>query len=245
LRPDPTLPRPLSDFALAYAGRPAVVMGGGMSLPEQASRTITPDGWIRFAANEHAAKIGIRCDFIVSVDNIPEKVLPFGVPVITTRRWGQIRMFKQPSPVSGVCAAWAAWVMGCAPIVLLGMDLYVGGTYCHDPKAKSSGNAVSFAHHVSRWEKLKQLLPAAPIYVVDGPLLKVFPQYRGKNTGFALPERAAVLKQTAGIVVAIRKPIEFKPHSYAAGMTAELTESEARQALRANAGVILKGAVCA
>lgn len=234
-------PRPLSDLALKYCGRAAVIIGGGMSLPEQIK--LAPAGAVHLGANEHACKLGIRCDYIVCVDEVQEKVKPWGVPIISNRRWADYRMFKQPVTNSGACAAFCAWVMGCAPIVLVGMDCYVGGTYCHDPKARSSGNAVSLQGHLGRWERLKGMLPRAAIRSAGGPTQGVFPAYNPAETAFTIPTVAEVLRQCSGVLVDITKRIEFGPHVYAAGERAvELSEAEVRHAKRLNAAVVASGA---
>lgn len=234
------MPRPMSDLIHAHFGRPALVLGGGDSLP--AHGVAGPPDAVHIGANEHACKIGLRCEYIVAVDNIREKVTPYGVPVITSRRWGQFRMFKQPSPCSGPCAAWAAWVMGCAPIIIGGMDCYVGGTYCHDPKAKSSGKSQTLDNHLSRWATLRDKFPRAAIRTLGGPTLKVFAAYDPAETGFDIASREDILRSARGVLVEFTREIDFAPHKYRAGECAELTEAEARHTRRMKSGSVKQDA---
>lgn len=223
-------PKPLAELVLRHVGRPAVILGGGMSLPEQIK--VAPPNAIYVAANEHACVMKLPCDYIVAVDNIEDKLRAFGKPIISSRQWADYRMFKQPVTNSGCCAAFCAWAMGCAPIILVGMDCYKGGTYCHDPKAKSSGVVTPLANHIGRWQKLRGIIPLAAIRSAGGPTLNVFPLYNASENSFTIPSEQEVLRQVRGVVVDVVKKIDFKPHTYLPGERVELSAAEVRHGSR-------------
>jgi hypothetical protein len=204
--------RPVSELALAHAGRPALVIGGGESAPVQVARA--PAGAVVLSANQHGALL-TKCDYIVACDNKPGRryVAPhglvdlrgFGVPVISPRaEMADYRIFKVPVNSSGCMAAWAAWVMGCAPICLAGMDLYLGkATYFHSPKAKSTGTHVPEDTHAGRWRMLQAAIPGAMLRSLGGPLVGVLPAYDPAEPPAPPPTVIEVLAQARGTMAKI------------------------------------------
>lgn len=222
-------PRPLSELALAHAGRPAVVIGGGMSLPKQIA--LTPADAVRVAANQHAGVMGYQFDYVVAVDNDIEKIVrPFGRPIITPRRWGDYQIFGNTFHSSGVTAAYVAWVMGCAPVILVAMDCFVGGTYCHDPKARSSGTAVSVDKHLTKWARLLKACPGAAFRSAGGPTATLWPLYDPSEPVAPAPNRADILRAVSGIWIEVRNPVDFLA-GRKVGDRVEVSPAEARHAI--------------
>lgn len=162
----------------AHAGRAAVIMGGGPSLHEGVTRA--PGDAVYLSANDHGVRyfkhrgLPQRCAYVVAgdenerrwrgdvrarADGVPVDGKPWGCPVIGRQMWADYRLLFMPQPNSGIAAAWVARVMGCAPIILLGMDLYAGGTYHDDAKYKSSGKSLSAGDHRLNWIKFLSAFP--------------------------------------------------------------------------------------
>jgi hypothetical protein len=127
-----------------YKGRPAVVMGGAPSLPE--SLKACPDDAVYISANHHGAILR-KVDFIVYVDRLhqvsfaPMKMLlsKYKVPLVSIREEADIVMPHQFDGNSGLQAILFACMLKCDPIIVVGIEMFKGKTYFHDPDAKSSG----------------------------------------------------------------------------------------------------------
>jgi len=163
----------LAELALRYAGRAGVAMGGGESLPEQVARC--PDDAIYVSANQHGALLR-AVDFIVSIDGNEADVRPHGAPVIGRRVWCDYRIQDwQDFHYCGPTAAWVLRVLGCHPVILAGMDCYQGGTYHHDPAARSTGRLVSREEHVQHWRNLVPHMLGTAVRSCGGPTAEIFP----------------------------------------------------------------------
>lgn len=166
------IPRPITELLLLHAGRPAVVIGGGPSVPwyfvRGLSPALPPDDAVIITANGHGSRLALAgvCrtpDYCVCVDDDQEPVLrPYGVPLVTQRPFADIQLFTKPVFSSGMLGCWVAWLLGCAPIIPLGMDMYSGGTkqvYFDNPDAVSAGSWVPPAQHLEHWQKLLEVVP--------------------------------------------------------------------------------------
>ena len=108
--------------------------------------------------NEHGARLR-ACDYVVCFDSIEQRVRRYAgrAPIVSPQWFADIRVANHPYlPDSSALAAWCAWMMGCAPIVLCGIDLYggQGGVYWHSREAESRGAGVSVAEHLNRWRRV-------------------------------------------------------------------------------------------
>lgn len=238
-------PRPISELVHRHVGRPGVAIGGGISLPHQYERIVSLNA-VHVAANQHAHVMGYRFDYVAAVDpDMPAKVREFGKPVIsmaTRRAHADYVIFRDGFNSSGVTAAWALWVMGCAPIILAGMDCFRGGTYCHDPKAKSSGTGSSVEQHLRKWQKLKDICPGASFRSVGGPTEQIFPCYDPAETRFTIPSREDLMRQVAGVIVEVKDPRDFLA-GRKVGELVECSKSEARHAVGGRFAVKVAGAL--
>lgn len=231
--------RPLADLIHAHAGRPALVMGGGESLPADLARA--PEGCLLISANQHGCILR-TCDYIVSIDIFEGRKLKmpdgsertlrsFGVPIISVRREdADIRLFEKPTANSGATAAWVAWVMGCSPILLAGMNCYIGGTYFYDAKAISTGKAIMLSGHLGRWQKLKAAAPDGMFRVMSGPLKELFPVFDPAEP-VRQHARPAAIKGTSGVTVSLSKRLTIGRMAVGPGQV-ELSDGELRYAHR-------------
>lgn len=173
----------LNDLKGAHAGLPAFILGGGPSLPLE--YVACPTNAIRLSANHHGAKF-TRCDYIVTnCDHAIMRAIfaPYGTVTIGPYEGADYRV-TELLPNAGMQAAFAAWVMGCSPIILAGMDCYMTDTdHWHEPPG--SGNYGRFIpgprkprrldKQLGAWLAVADLMPGAILVSAGGPLMKVFP----------------------------------------------------------------------
>lgn len=127
-----------------YAGRPAVVMGGAPSMPE--SLKLCPADAVYISANQHGAMLR-PCDFILCVDHrhqvlgIPMRLMlqRYGYPIVGMQEGADYVMPWRYDGNSGLHAIIFACLLGCNPVIAIGIEMFKGKTYFHDPDAKSSG----------------------------------------------------------------------------------------------------------
>lgn len=213
-------------------------MGGGPSLPEQMIRV--PGAAVRVSANEHGAKFG-TVDYVVGVDRhvLKEKGLrDYGAPIIAPHGWADYRIAKQHHPSAGITAAWALWAMGCAPVLLAGMDLYVDsdvfGVYWHDANAKSTGTTTKLGRHVDRWLGLRAACGGvrSPFRALGEPLLAFFPAYDATES----VDASHVVEATGsavGVRIVLERPYEGRNEDrFEPGDEPELAPEHAERLVR-------------
>ena len=231
----------LSSLIHAHAGRAGIAMGGGPSLPEQVARA--PEGALLISANEHGCFLR-RCDFIMACDDLSNKPLKapdgrtvkirdLGTPIISSRRSiADVYYSTAPLNNSGICAAWALWVMGCAPILLAGMDCFQGGTYFHNHKAISTGNNLQLIHHLNKWRRLKAKIPRAPIRSLGGPTAEVFPAYDPAEAFPPPADRAEIESELKRNTVKVIHRWPIGPRPFEPGQIVEVSDAELAIGLR-------------
>lgn len=225
--------RAVSWLVHRHAGEPAVVIGGGMSHPAGMQRVPGPEAAVYISANDHGAK-RYPCQYICCLDMIEERLRPYGVPIVSPRRYGDFRIFRNPCAQSGMLGVWLAWVMGCSPILLVGMDCFRGGTYHDDPDATSSGTRIQLKSHLTRWQALGERL-GADIRAAAGTLADegIFPLHDpGVACAPSAPAPAALLfLEVGGLVVEFLKAWQdCRPLSYPPGGVHEISRNEQQRA---------------
>jgi hypothetical protein len=155
----------LEELRDRHAGQTFVVLGGGPSLAEEMRHA--PAG-LRISANEHGARWG-RCHYIVALDNDPERVRGFGLPVIGQHPDVADYLFEPLAGLnlSGLQAVYVAYVLGAAQVVLAGMGLY------QSRPGQPLPGAQPFAHQVALWERIRTTVPVG-IRALGGPLTWLF-----------------------------------------------------------------------
>ena len=168
-----------------YLGRPAAVLGGGPSLPEDLKRL--PEGCLLIAVNHHAFHF-CRPDYMVYND-APE-TNPLQEKAVREHR----AIHVSPEPTSDVLfdvdvwtgffssntAAWFALWMGCSPVILCGMDCYQGPVK-HCPPSTYHSEMFEFPldFYTRPWiEEGRHCLPHVErVKVMSGPLIELFGEY--------------------------------------------------------------------
>jgi hypothetical protein len=221
---------------MRHDGATFAVLGGGPSLPEQASRL--PEGCIRLSANEHGCILG-RCDYIVALDDTRsdgtahEPVLRrYATPIISPHAWADYKMNEHPQlPYTGQQAVWVAWMLGARLVLVAGMDLYQGGTYFHAPEAASDARLHPADSHLEGWLRVRETVPMA-VRAMGGPLVEVFGAYDpAEAISPRTPDRAAMLAQCAGIKVEFLRDCGRTRYGtrYLKGQILELPRDEAQR----------------
>lgn len=233
--------RTLSDLVHAHVGRPAIVLGGAPCWPEDYERVRAWPDSVRavvLAANDHAFRRPIEVDYIVACDNhMRERLVIYRRPIISPRHWADYRVLHQVVSNSAALAAVAAWVMGCAPIIVCGVELYAGDTYAHDPKAPSVGKTISVPQHLRRWEKLTAATPGAQIRPVDGPLLALWPRWDPLEASAAPAPAESIRRIVAGERVVIERDVpQWHGTSYARHQVVETRKHEADELVKLGLG---------
>lgn len=226
----------LSDLVSAVKGRPAVIMGGAPSLPNDVAKVVGDAVW--FSANQHGAMLR-QCDYIVYVDpehqvtgeRMQDKLSEYGVPTISpcfgadyrVPNWNAAR-FKGNSGMQGV---WFASLLGANPIIICGMECYQGGVYWHDADAKSSSKGRHQQSFDVNIERLKQLADGANIRAVTEGMVRHFPAYDPEEAYG--PSEAETAQPEEEVSVKFKRPCRIAKNRFRMGERAVLTVSEKHQ----------------
>ncbi len=142
---------------------------------------------MKISVNLHGIKL-TECDYVVCLDKhvMVEATATVG-PHKTVGRschgrgYDYLAMDPGGASCSGTFVLCAAWRLGCAPIIVMGMDGYRDGTYWWARDGVGHDREDS-KQHVERWKReLTMLIPNAQevVRAFDEPLSAVFPLYAG------------------------------------------------------------------
>lgn len=225
------------ELLLSRVGQTAIILGGGPSCPDDYARVRGRDPKVVLSANFHGMKLE-RCDYIVSVDeeNVPKwKAEHSDVPLVSYLAGSSYRIIEYPIlGMTGCNAAWVAWNLGCAPILLCGMGCYTDGVYFHDPQGESTGTRIDLDAHLKFWTRLRAALPEnAPVRVVSGPVERVFPRYDPDEdfSGYVPPERLSLISAHTGILVKVEQKCRVGCEKFEPSQIVELSKTDAERLL--------------
>lgn len=178
----------MSELKDRYAGRPAAVMGGGPSLPFDLRSIHELPLLVRIAVNYHALWIGEAVDFMVYNDD-PESD-EYLLRAVDSHQAVHVSPHKSSDVIFDVevwtgfyssnTAAWLGLWMGCDPVILCGMDCYVGSQkYCHPTDRDVPVFHYPLEDHLRPWmEDGRNRLPHVErLKAMSGPLGAVFGFY--------------------------------------------------------------------
>lgn len=183
----------LANMANRHLNQTALILGGGPSLLDDLKRA--PAGALKIAVNDHAFHVGIQPDYMVFMDDphLKPELLRIVNECNTEERGLRVteglaftdidlRGVVRPDARSGIWAGWFAMYLGCAPIILCGMDLYTtGNVYCHN-KDDFMGHKYIFDEplekHLTDWKVLRKWRGYQNIRAMGGPLVNVFGEYK-------------------------------------------------------------------
>jgi hypothetical protein len=157
------------------------------------------------SANGHAAKLGLKPDFVVCKDHrhtetkeLMEPALrALGAPLVSRHYWADYRLTGWPiQGNSGMMALGFAVMLGCRPVVPIGFDCYQNGTYFHDLHAKNVSHGLRPSMWDSRYQRFARRLEGAPIRPLAGQLCKVYPRFNPAEL-FAQPHMPVALQSYA------------------------------------------------
>lgn len=238
--------RTVRDLVGISHGVASVVMGGGSS--RLAAMPQCPPHAIYISANDHGCRHFLqhpdparRISYVVACDKIEQRVKHYGLPIISRHMFADYRLLFMPAPSSGMSGAWLARLMGCAPIILTGMDLYVGPTYADDAAAQSTGHILSERQHLERWHRMMVAYPAQYRTIGCSKLLENHcgcydpserpePVLDANRLSFEL--QGEWIKLTADSIISMRP--------FRSGEVLELTRGEAQKLVRERRAVRVK-----
>lgn len=216
--------RTVRELVHAHVGMPAVVLGGGPSLPESLATCPGRGNAVYLSANEHGA-LFTECDYIVAHDKIEPKIRPFGKPLISRHMWADFRIMGSIVASTGVETAWVARLMGCSPIYIVGMDCYGdGGTYHHDPNATSYGYKLERGEHLRRWKTTLELYPG-DYRAIGDPLQASMRDWHCIFPGVV--DRQRLIDEAAGVMVRFKETADINGRRFPAASEAELPYRQA------------------
>ncbi len=180
----------LSSLHNKFTGRPAAVLGGGPSLPEDIKRL--PADCILIAVNYHGfyhCPPGKQIDFMVyndTPDTNPlqakavseHKAVHFSPEPTSDIIFGDVQVWT--GFFSSNTAAWFALFLGCAPVILCGMDCYQGPVkHCPPSDYSSPIFDMGLDFFIRPWvEECKNLVPHPErLRAMSGPLVPLFGAY--------------------------------------------------------------------
>lgn len=215
------------DLVLTHKGKKICIMGGAGTLAEQLPGV---EADIFISTNAHGVELHAP-DYLLAMDqNNSRENVPMGqflrsrsdAPIISPHAYADHQLVTWPqSPrfvLSGMVAAWAAYMMGAKVVILAGMDAYGG----------DSG-------YVLEAQKIARDI-AVPVRVV-GPssLTKVWPAYDpGEKFGrYSEPDGIAVwLGADKPITVRVRKPCAIRGVERERGFEIKLMRHEVARQLK-------------
>ena len=175
-------------FADCHAGLPGAVLGGGPSLPGDLERL--PPHTVLFGVNHHAAQV-VDCDYLVFNDAVTaDRVasLP-GLKVSPLAHLSDIDLAGAWTggliSTSSVTAAWFALHLGCAPVILCGMDCRQGDrNYFYQPPGAGfpgmSPGHLDLEKQLATWRTCLERCPHPHrLRAASGPLAGVFGEWDG------------------------------------------------------------------
>lgn len=252
--------RTVRELIHRHVGRCAVILGGGPSLSQYIDRA--PRDALYIAVNDHGLRLlkdrpelqPRAASYVVACDRIEERArfdigprdlpgprrdrAPWGLPVISRHMWADYRLTFLPAPNSGMTAAWLARLMGCAPIVLMGMDLWSGKTYHDAPDAKSTGQSIADTQHLRRWVTMLGRYPAQYRTLGCSHLLQRRCAHYDPSEPADKPiaaEKLAQELQSVWVRLSRDTPVSHRPFS--AGSVLEVRASEAEKLIRTKKAV--------
>lgn len=182
----------LDIFEGVHAGRAAAILGGGPSMPDDVKRL--PKDCVLFSIKHHGAKL-LPCDYtaffdIRYVDQLRELGTRCGTILSNFVNHTDVLLLEEhwKTKRSGPRIAKIAAYMGCAPVILCGMDCYrdvEGSPYWHGaPATEFTDLAVKLpleAELVMWRECFKNMRNPEVIKAMSGPLVDVFGAYEKVN----------------------------------------------------------------
>ncbi len=178
-----------------HHGKLAVIVGGGPSAPSDLKKIPGVAQAVIISANVHAFKLRLKPEYIWCKDHLriqpgyldkgrvreymESELRPYGVPIVGPNFWCDYRAIDWPLTQfnSGQQALAFACMLGCSPIVPIGMDCFQGGTYWHDKEAPNVSLGRKSGYWNSRIQKLRAALPGAPIRGISGLVMEHFGRY--------------------------------------------------------------------
>lgn len=171
-----------------FPGRPAAVLGGGPSLPEDLKRL--PKDTLLISVNDHALHF-CEPEILVFMDIPNAQIVPelaqavdqFTGTKVSITPFSDVDLSGSgywDGGFTSTLATWLACYMGCDPVILCGMDCYQGEVkYCH-PRPDFYHPVLDYPleMHFKGWRPALEKCPHPErIRAMSGPLIEIFGSY--------------------------------------------------------------------
>jgi uncharacterized Rossmann fold enzyme len=180
---------PITDYKDKYKGRPAAVLGGGPSLPDNLKQL--PSDTVLIAVNNHALHF-CQPEFMVFMDipnaqEFPElahAIETFSGTLISQTPLSDVNIKLEKYWDGGFTSTLATWFgiyLGCDPVILCGMDCYQGEVkYAHPrPDFYHPSMDAPLKDHLNAWRPALEHCPHPErIKAMSGPLVEIFGAYQ-------------------------------------------------------------------
>jgi hypothetical protein len=179
---------PLIRMRNRHLGRPAVILGGGPSLPSDLARV--PENAVWIGINHHVLELPRLPEYLVFQDDPnqhPHLRAAFDAccktSIVVSRQmlWTQVDVRGEPWWDSGFSSSLATWLgcfMGCDPVLLAGMDLYQGPVkyfHSYDQNSNSLAFRNTLEQQLEIWRGARKHCPNwKRIRAMSGPLVELF-----------------------------------------------------------------------
>jgi hypothetical protein len=244
--------RVISELYETYRGKPALVIGGGPSVPADLAQLTQFRPALVLSANEHGHRQdSFPVDYTVHCDKIhvlkrdergkhldmAHYLSQFGKPRISRWATADVRLEDWKFITnSGATAVAVAAVLGCSPIVVTGLDYWATGrVYFHEPSNQKTKTYPPSSTPDRRLSPLRQFVGDAHIRPMSGLLLTAWPKYDPAETFGPPPTLPYVLRTRAAGAADYRAVRSFHWSNYdtvAQGTVIKLTKQEAEPLLR-------------
>ena len=207
----------------------AIIVGGGPSAPADLKKIPHGGKALIISANYHAFRLDLKPAYIWCKDHIrifpgyldrgrrreymERELRQYGVPIVGPNFWCDYRAIDWPLTQfnSGQQALAFAVMLGCAPIIPIGMDCFAGDTYFHDKGAPNISKGRKPGYWVSRLQKLRTVLGGnTPIRGVSGLARDIFGEYRSDRHPIPGPIPHALARYVKMDTVWIKARREFQ-----------------------------------
>lgn len=159
-----------------HAGATAAILGGGPSLPADLDQV--PADAILYACNHHAEPLVVSHYAVWLDKNGHHRLMDTPSVTISPRPEAEVDCggLIAERDLTGPVAARIAEFMGCARILLAGMDLYQGAQpYWHPTDRMPSGYGRRLDANVAAWRRhAARMRDASRLVAISGPLVEIF-----------------------------------------------------------------------
>lgn len=230
-----------------WVNKPILVIGGGPSVTADLARLDIEPACV-ISANEHGFhQKKFHVDLVVNVDKVhcmlkqpmQDVLRPHGAPIVNRHSWADYRLPDwRFAGNTGLTAVALAAVLGGAPVIVTGIDMWHGGRqYFHkvpwaDDKKKRRVRPSITRRNRETLRPLQEFVKGVAVRPMSGPMTKIFPTYDPTEIFTARPcvQREKIREIKTVHVEAVRSFLFSGRDFVLPGQILALSPTEARDA---------------